>query len=135
MIGRTLEQIDLNETDLFKRIEKIGLEKLRIQQKSPYVFDFLASTIQEESDEVKDQIKKKVDSVYVKGMKKLYEHIDYSKFREGVDIQKAIEILNWTISGFGEKAISQLHTFENISEEYIKEWERYAELLKYSFYK
>ena len=135
LLERTFERIDLNETDLFKRIEMIGLEKIQIQQQFPYVFDFLATSVQEESAEVKDAIKQSVDAVYEKGMKKLYEHIDYSKFREGVDIQKAIEILNWTISGFGEKATSKLHTFENIGEEYLKEWESYSEILRYSFYK
>lgn len=53
------EQIDLSETDLFKRIEKIGIQKLHIQQRFPRVFDFLASTIQEESDEVKEIIKQR----------------------------------------------------------------------------
>jgi len=40
--------------------------------------------------------------------------------------------------GFGEKGIQQINTFENIGEfgqEYLKEWGRYADILKYSFYK
>jgi hypothetical protein len=116
----------------------MGLQKLRIHQRYPKVFDFLAASIQEESAEVKDMIKLKVGSIYEQGMKKIYEHIDYSKFREGIDIEKAIEILNWTMAGFGEKGLKQINTFENISEFgelYLKEWKRYSEILKYSFYK
>ncbi|WP_147535782.1 TetR/AcrR family transcriptional regulator [Bacillus marasmi] len=138
IIGSLYEHIDLNETDLFKRLENIGIQKLHIHKRYPLVFDFLASTVQEESIEVKDIIKDKVDSIYAGGKDIIYKNIDYTKFREGIDIEKAIEILNWTMFGFGEKAIHQINSFENIGEfgdQYLKEWERYSEILKYSFYK
>lgn len=138
VIEKLFKQIDLNETDLFKRIENIGLQKLHIQQKYPQVFDFLTSSVQEESAEIKDTIKHKVDSIYTRGTELIYKDIDYSKFREEVDIEKAIEILNWTMFGFGDKALKQINTFENSSEFgdlYLKEWKHYADILKYSFYK
>ncbi|WP_449540432.1 TetR/AcrR family transcriptional regulator [Ferdinandcohnia sp. Marseille-Q9671] len=138
IIENLYEQIDLHETDLFKRIENIGLQKMHIQKKFPHVFDFLASCSQEDSTEVSDIIHDKVNSIYSEGKKLLYKNIDYSKFREEIDIEKAIEILNWTMFGFGEKAIHQLNSFTDIEEfgdQYLKEWERYAEILKYSFYK
>src|SRR5699024_11122699 len=91
-------------------------KKLRIQRKFPQLFDFLVSTKQEESAEVKEIIKQKVDPIYDESTNKMYEQIDYDKFREGIDIEKAIEILNWTMFGFGEKGIKQINTFENIKE-------------------
>lgn len=138
LIHRLNEQIDVSETDLFKRIEDVGLQKLYIQQQYPQVFDFLASTKQEESTEVKAIIKEKLAVVYDESIEKLYEGIDYTKFRDGIDIDKAIEILNWTMFGFGEKGIKQMNTFENIAEfgkHYLDEWKQYADLLKQSFYK
>lgn len=137
-IEQIIEQIDFNETDIFKRIENIGLKKLRIQRRFPKVFDFLVSTKQEESAEVKEIIKQKVEPIYEESTKIMYEQIDYSKFREGIDIEKAIEILYWTMFGFGEKGLKQINTFENINEfgeHYLKEWKNYSEILKYSFYK
>ncbi|MHC0551792.1 TetR/AcrR family transcriptional regulator [Salinicoccus sp. CNSTN-B1] len=138
IIEGIIEQIDLNEADIFKRIENIGIKKLCIQQKFPQVFDFLISAKQEESAEVRDIIKEKIDPVYDESTKRMYENIDYSMFREDIDIGKAIEILNWTMFGFGEKGLSQVDTFENISEfgeQYLKEWKSYSEILKHSFYK
>ena len=138
IIEGIVEQIDLNETDIFKRIENIGLKKLHIQQKFPQVFDFLLSATEEEAAEVKEMIKQKVNPIYEKSTKKMYDQIDYSKFREGLDIEKAIEILNWTMFGLGEKGLKQINTFENISEfgdQYLKAWKSYSEILKYSFYK
>src|SRR5690625_1428079 len=138
IIERIVEQIDLNETDIFKRIENIGLKKLHIQQKFPQLFDFLLSTKQEESAEIKGIIKQSFEPVYDKSQSKMYDQIDYSKFREGIDIEKAIEILNWTMFGLGEKGLKQINTFENISEfgeQYLNAWKIYSEILKYSFYK
>lgn len=132
------EEIDLSETDLFKRIERVALQKFYVQQKYPQAFEFLASTKQEESVEVKDIIKQRLNPIYNQAINKLYKDIDYSKFREGVDIEKAIEILNWTMFGVGEKGLKELFTFDNIGrfgEKYLEEWNVYAELLKYSFYK
>lgn len=106
--------------------------------KYPQVFDFLASSIQEKSVEVKDVIKNKVAPLYHQGTKKIYEDIDYSKFREDIDVGKAIEILNWTMFGFGEKSIQQMSSFKStlkFGAYYLKEWKRYSEILKFSFYK
>ena len=132
------EEIDLSETDLFKRIERVALQKFYVQQKYPQAFEFLASTKQEESVEVKDIIKQRLNPIYNQAINKLYKDIDYSKFREGVDIEKAIEILNWTMFGVGEKGLKELFTFDDIGrfgEKYLEEWNVYAELLKFSFYK
>ncbi|HGI3989566.1 TPA: TetR/AcrR family transcriptional regulator [Streptococcus agalactiae] len=132
------EEIDLSETDLFKRIERVALQKFYVQQKYPQAFEFLASTKQEEFVEVKDIIKQRLNPIYNQAINKLYKDIDYSKFREGVDIEKAIEILNWTMFGVGEKGLKELFTFDDIGrfgEKYLEEWNVYAELLKYSFYK
>ncbi len=138
IINYITEQIDLTERDLFQRIENVGLQKMYIQQKNPQVFDFLASTKQEESHEVSDIINQKLGAMYDKSIKKLYEGIDYTKFRDDIDIEKAIEILNWTMFGFGEKGLHQMRTFENVTEfgeHYLNEWKQYAHLLKTSFYK
>jgi len=135
VIDKIYEQIDLNETDIFKRIEKLGLKKLHIQRKFPRVFDFLKSLMQEESAEVKDDIQSRIQSIREEGMSKIYENIDYSKFREDIDIHKAIDVLNWTMFGFGEKVVNQLESFEEVGEKYLKEWESYSHLLKSCFYK
>ncbi len=138
IINQIVEKIDLDEADIFKRIENIGYEKIHIQQKFPQVFDFLASTNIEESAEVKGMIKQKIKPIYNQSTENLYDNIDLSKFREEIDIEKAIEILHWTMFGFGEKGLSQINSFEDIGEfgkQYFEEWRSYAEILKKSFYK
>lgn len=138
ILDEIFDYINLAETDIFRRIEDIGWKKLRIQEQYPQVFDFLASTQQEESYEVRDLIIEKIAPIYEKSSARMYEEIDYTKFREGIDKDKAIQILNWTMFGFGEQGVKQLQSFENIhafGEQYFEEWRQYAEILKMAFYK
>lgn len=135
IIDTIYEQIDMRETDIFKRLETIGLIKLRIQKRFPQVFNFLASLAHEESTEVKDPLEQRYNSIFAEGLEKIYENIDYSKFREDIDVQKAIDILSWTMFGFGERAKSQISSFEEVGEEYLEEWEQYSKILRHCFYK
>lgn len=117
------EEIDLSETDLFNRIENIGLQKLYVQQNHPEIFDFLKSTIEEESLEIKSIIEQHVSRIYEDGRQKIYANIDYSKFRDDIDIDKAIEILNWTMYGFGQKDFNKsilLKTFLILANDTLK---------------
>jgi len=94
--------------------------------------------VHEESPEVRNIIKQKVDYVHKQGLENIYKNIDDSKFREDIDPQKAIEILNWTMFGFGEKGLKQINSFENtkeFGEQYLKDWQLYADILKKAFYK
>jgi len=135
LVEEMYEKFDGDEPDLFKRIERAGFIKLNYQKKSPKLFDFLVSTKTEDADEVKGYFKQRIAPFYKKGVRKLYENIDYSKFREDIDIEKAMEILTWTMFGFGEKSLNELSTFEHVEEKYIEDWRTYSEILKRAFYK
>ncbi|MFC4323590.1 TetR/AcrR family transcriptional regulator [Litchfieldia salsa] len=129
------DEIDMNERDLFKRISQIGFIKLGIQQKYPLVFDFLRSTQEEQAVEVKSEVEKILGNTLKNGLSRLYENLDWSKFREDVDSEKAFQILNWTMAGFAEIQIKKLDSFENVGKELISEWESYSEILTRCFYK
>lgn len=131
-------QIDQSERDVFKRLEDTGLYKFEFQKEYPYVFDFLIASLKDESKIIKDVVSTKVQESQLKGMHLLYKNIDYSKFKEEIDIEKAIEILTWTMQGFADKFTERINTFEDIEtfgEEYLKEWQDYSKILKNSFYK
>lgn len=138
IVEKMFEEIDISEGDLFKRIGDFGIRKLKAHNKNPYVFDFLASIKLEESVEVKEIITDKIFLISKSGLTKIYENIDYSKFRGDIDVEKASEILNWTMTGFGEKAIKEIDKFKDsteFGESYLKEWEEYSKILKENFYK
>lgn len=135
IIEEIYKEVDLDEADLFKKIEAIGLAKLKIQQRYPQVFEFLFSMATEDSKEVEHVNQMKINNLYKDGFEKMYEHVDYSLFKEGIDVEKAIDILNWSLLGFGNKAMDKIDSIEEVEASYLKEWEDYSALLKQAFYK
>lgn len=128
-------EVDVNERDLFKRISQIGLIKLKIQQKYPLVFDFLKSARLEQSLEVKNDIEQRLGNILDNALDRVYDNIDYSKFRDDIDPEKALHILNWTMLGFAEVQLKKIETFENVGLELMNEWDSYKDILRRSFYK
>ena len=135
IIEQIYDEIDMNERDIFKRISQVGLIKLNIQKKYPLVFDFLKSLGDEEATEVKTDIDQITGNILDDGLKRIYQNIDLSKFREDVDPEKAIHILNWTMVGFAEVQLAKIGSFNNVGIELFNEWNSYSEILKRSFYK
>ena len=138
VVEQFYNQIDKSEPDLFKRLENIGVEKLKTQKQFPYSFDFLTNSITEESAEVKNIINEKINDTYIRGLNSLYDDIDYSLFKKEIDVQKAIEILTWTMFGFADKYMPQIESFESVTDfggALLNDWQEYAEILKRSFYK
>ncbi|MFN2746775.1 MULTISPECIES: TetR/AcrR family transcriptional regulator [unclassified Bacillus (in: firmicutes)] len=135
IIDGIYDEIDLNERDLFKRLSQVGLIKLKIQQTYPLVFDFLKSIGEEQAAEVKPDIEQLMGNILDNGLNRIYENIDWSKFREDVDPEKALHILNWTMVGFAEAQIKKIKSFKNVGMEHINEWNSYSKILKRCFYK
>jgi hypothetical protein len=114
------------------------LLKIEVLKKHPEIYDFLGVAYLEEASEVKGELEIRNKKLMATGQAKLYEDIDTSKFKEGVDVKKAIEIITWTVDGFINK---ETQIMKNISlaevnqYEMLKELEVYLEMLKKSFYK
>lgn len=127
--------IDLEEPDLFKRLTKVGIAKLKIQQQYPETFDFLASVLNESAEDVKEQADAKLSVMQQSGFNQLYVNVDWSLFKDEINVEKAVEILNWTMIGFSEKYRSKLGSFKDVGHELLEEFDAYAAILKHCYYK
>ena len=103
-------------------------------KKFPEIFDFLKKTSTEEAIEVKYSIDTLNEDI-IENFKIIYENIDLTKFRDDIDIQKAIEIINWAMLGFSEREVEKIESFDNIGNKQMKEWRIYSDILKKCFYK
>lgn len=135
IIEQIYDEIDMNERDIFERISQIGSIKFKIQRKYPIVFDFLKSLVGEESQDVRSEITEMISSIQKDGWNRIYENIDWSKLQDGIEPEKAMNILNWTMSGFGEMQIAKIKSFGDVDIELLNEWDSYKEILKRCFYK
>ncbi|WP_096190176.1 TetR/AcrR family transcriptional regulator [Evansella halocellulosilytica] len=135
IIEEILAEIDLTETDFFERINQLGEIKYNIYKKHPDLFQFLQAFNQEDDPEVKEDLEKMKESTLATGFERMYENIDFSKFRDDIDLEKTINIINWTMLSFGEKQITSIDTIEDFGKEQMNEWKEYLEIMKRCFYK
>lgn len=135
VVDKIYPEVDWNEGDLFKRMRDIGFIKLKIMKKYPQAFDFLKTVSYENSAEMKSEIDKIGKHLIQTGLERGYKNIDWTKFRDDIDIQKTINIINWTLLGFAEQQRDKLKSFEDVSMKELKEWDEYFAILKRCFYK
>jgi TetR/AcrR family transcriptional regulator len=135
VIDTIYDEVDVNQRDFFERLRELGLIKYRIMKQFPQAFDFLKAASQEDAPEVKPELNKIGKSFIEKGFEKMYENIDFTKFREDMDLQKVLKIIYWSVLGFADEQVSHLDSYENVTMEHLREWDDYFDILKRCFYK
>lgn len=137
LLEKIAEKINWDEKDIFVRYRQIALLKIEIYKVYPEMLNFAKSVYKDSSPAIKMDINRRAKELLEKSFNKLFSDIDFSKFKKGIDIKKAINIINWTIEGFAyqmqEKALSL--SLEQIDmEETMNEMEEYLKILRISLY-
>ncbi|MRH43675.1 TetR family transcriptional regulator [Aquibacillus halophilus] len=133
MMDEFFGEMDLLEKDVLKRYVQITRLKLNLFKKYPSMFDFITNAIQDESVKEQTKLKETIESAY----HKVFDGIDYSLFKEGVDIQKALQVIIWTFQGFGEQEqenMKELDITEYDIDKIVEDMNPYIELLRDAFY-
>lgn len=137
LMEKIMERINWDEKDIFVRYRQIALLKIEVYKIYPEMLNFVKSLYKDTSPEIKIDINLRAKELLDSSYNKLFSDIDLSKFKKGIDIKKAINIINWTLEGFAyqmqDKVLSQ--SLEKIdSEETMAEMEEYLKILRNSLY-
>ncbi|WP_406687154.1 TetR/AcrR family transcriptional regulator [Rossellomorea vietnamensis] len=136
--GKIYERLDWNEHDIFVTIRSVTLIKFELFSVYPDLINFLTSAFSEEAPEVKDEIEKYKTRMVESSFATLFSNVDTSKFKDGIDVNKSIQVIYWTFEGMAnqqqQKAKSR-SVAEINQKEVLAEIDAYIELLKISFYK
>ncbi|ENQ3108562.1 regulatory protein, tetR family [Bacillus sp. 491mf] len=137
LLKKITEKINWDEKDIFARYRQISLLKIEIYKIYPEMLNFAKSAYTDSSSAIKIDINCKAKEILERSYNQLFSDIDFSKFKKGIDIKKAINIINWTIEGFAyqvqEKALS-LSLDQIDIEGTMAEMEEYLEILRISLY-
>lgn len=131
-------KIDWLENDIFTRYRQIAILKFGLFQKYPNAFDFIKAVYPEESDEVKIDLERRKKEFLNNGYKELFGDLDFSKFKDGIDIEKAVQIIFWTMEGFAyqqQDKVADQNLLQIKVEEILAEMDSYSEILRNAFYK
>jgi len=130
-----IDELDWEQKDIFLRLKHISMIKFKILQRYPYITDFSLMVFQDKTTEEIMHINpgfplELYSQIYTK-------NIDYSLFKEGIDIKKAIDIVRWTIEKYGDEFRRSIKNgnmkfhYKLIEEEIYS----YIDMLKVCFYK
>jgi len=129
----------LTETrDIFKRLIELGVLKLKINHAYPEMSKILLEALLNSPEDMRLIIESKYSRFSKEYMPILFQDIDYSMFRKGVNTTKAIETLMLFIEALSQKYLKDyegkqedlLQDIDKIMDEYYE----YMEILKYGMY-
>jgi AcrR family transcriptional regulator len=131
-------KIDVCEGDIFKRIRQFLSIKYVLVGKHPDMFNFIKAANFEAAEEVKEYIDAKNNEHQQYSYRKVLENIDTSKFKDNIDINRAINVTLWTLEHISEQEQEKSKTLSLAELKYnelLIEVDSYIELFRNTFYK
>jgi AcrR family transcriptional regulator len=133
-------KVNYEEADIIKRWRGIVILKIELIQKYPMLYDFIIASAVEDSMEIKQELEKRMKIISEEGYKRLFNNIDTSVLKDGMDIKRVSEIIFWVAQGFGNRELDHIKRDPSYKSHIdtnalVEEFDLYIELLKSAFYK
>lgn len=125
-------------TDIFEKLMAWSLKKLKVYYDLPVVSKVIMNAFTDIPDELREEMMERQQKIYKQNMPLFLKDIDTTRFRKGVDSNKAIELILMCLEGVNnkylklykgeaDKAISQM-------DKILDEMREYLEILKGGIY-
>ena len=132
---KIVDELDWEQKDIFLRLKEISMIKFKILQQYPYLADFSLLVFQ---DKTVEEIMHINPDFPLELYSQIYTYnIDYSLFKEDIDVNKAINIIKWTIEKYSDEFRRNIKdgTIKFDYKAIEKEIYVYIDMLKVCFYK
>lgn len=129
-----VEKLNWEEPDMLKRIKEVVIIKLEVYHKYPYLLGFFRRISAGKSiEDLKAIYEEHLPNIYERIY---YENIDFSLFKEDIEIDEVMNILIWTFEKMGENYLKRIKTGEKVNiDEISDEVDRYIKVLRAGFYR
>jgi AcrR family transcriptional regulator len=138
MVDEAFAGFDWNEKDIFKRWRAGAEIKFDMMRRYGMLFEFILDAYTRADEEVREEIGASTASWIATAWKRLRENPDLSLFREGVDAEKAMDIIYWTIDGYSRSRMRPPRPLAYYKENYdalIEGLDGYLDTLRRLLYK
>lgn len=132
------KKINLDEKDFFIRVNQMCTIKFELLNKYPEMFRFIETAYMENSKSVKKELDERKEKLIKINSIKVFEGFDLSKFKEDIDIKRAINVMIWTFQGLGDEALKKAKLLSLDKPDYnevFAEADMYIDMFKNCFYK
>ncbi|MBM7553128.1 TetR/AcrR family transcriptional regulator [Thalassobacillus pellis] len=137
VIDEYFQRIDADEGDFIERLNKAAKIKMETFLAHPNLFRFVGAFMLFDEKEIPDKFKERLAQIQRLGYELIYENIDYSLFRDDIDVKKAFNLIRWSMDGYQNEMKARLkdQNFATIDLDPIwEEFHEYLEILKKTFY-
>ena len=135
IMEKVVDELDWEQKDIFLRLKEISIIKFEVFQQYPYLADFSLKVFK---DKTVEEIMHINPDFPIELYSQIYTHnIDYSLFKEDIDVERAINIIQWTLEKYSDEFRRNIKdsTMEFDYKAIEKEIYMYIDMLKVCFYK
>lgn len=126
------ETVDFENGDILTRIQDSSTKKVLIFKKYPNIFEFAKNSYHEPNIQIKAMIMEKQKYGSNEAQRLLIDKVDYSYFKEGLDMEKTMVTIYSTLEKISITAVEKTNI--NV-EQIIKQLDDYIHYFKKIFYK
>lgn len=138
IITTEYEKVIVNTRDFLENVRTVSRLAVDLTFQYPLIYGFLAKAYFSIHQVFPDGLPEGMPSSNEKLLEQILENSDRSLFKEDIDVEKAQNIMLWTMKGFSEslaKYGSDLDTYKDHYDGLNKEMDEYVALLHKLFYK
>lgn len=132
------ELMNFNEPDIFERLRQSYLLQLELLQKHPWIFEFNKVSAITKSEEINKELEGRTKGKQSLCYETMFDLIDESKFREGLDVERCKQLIFWANIGFTNQILEDIRNSEKNELDYdmiIAQLDGFFNELKKIFYK
>lgn len=129
------ELMNYDEKDIFVRLRQAYILQIRLLEKYPWITEFKKLSHTTKSDEVNKELENRVQ--HSNCYPNLFDKIDETKFRKGLDIEKCKQFILWANIGFTNQLLGEIRNNDInsvTSEIIIEKLDGYFDELRKVFY-
>ncbi|MCM1989091.1 TetR/AcrR family transcriptional regulator [Oceanirhabdus seepicola] len=129
------DRIDWDDTDILNRMRQSIKLKFELMERYPYMIEFFQKYIDKIS---RSNIRNQTEEISPGMRDKFYTYnIDFSQVKEGIDIEKMINVMNWTLRGKAEEYWDIMKSEDTTYElnKLLEECDEYIKFLRDQFFK
>lgn len=131
------ELMDYTEKDIFVRLRQSYLLQIKLSEKYPWIFEFHKLSNTTNSAEVNQELERRAHADHSSCYPKLFDEIDVTKFRKGLDLEKCKQFIYWSNIGFTTQILDEIRNAKNSTFDrdiIIKKLDEYFDELRKIFY-
>lgn len=103
-----IAKMDFSEKDIFARLRQSYLLQIALIRQYPWIFEFDKLSVATKSEELNKELEKRADKKQSSCDHQIFDMIDISKFRAGLDIEKCKQFIIWSNIGFTNQILDDI---------------------------